>query len=168
MVLVATVAAIVLVLVVALAQFGAPNTPGNQPAQVRMVTSMPTLSQDFVGGSSRALAPAAATPFGLPGSSPATPPVLPTPIPSPSLPPGDFRIGAAVRVVGVGTSGLNVRSEPGTGSSARFLAYDDDVFVLVDGPQSVNGLEWWRIEDPDDASRYGWAARNYLMVGSPE
>lgn len=167
MVLVAAVGAIAFVLVIMLSQFSAPNTPGNQPAQVRVVTSMPTLSQDFFDTSNRSAAPVAATPIGIPGGGPATIPPLPTPAPSPSLPPGELQIGATVRVVGVGLNGLNVRSEPGTGSTARFLAYDDDEFVVVDGPQSVNNLEWWRIEDPDDASRYGWAARNYLEVAAP-
>lgn len=166
-VLVLAVAGIALLIVIMLSQFSAPNTPGNQPAQVRVVTSMPTLSQDFFDTSNRSAAPVAATPIGIPGGGAATVPALPTPIPSPSLPPGDFQIGAPVRVTGVGLNGLNVRSEPGTGSTARFLAYDDDEFVLVDGPQTVNNLEWWRIEDPDDSSRYGWAARNYLEVAAP-
>ena len=165
--LVVTVGAIAFALVIVLSQFSAPNTPGNQPALVRVVTSMPTLSQDFYDAANRSAAPAVATPIGIPGAGPAAIPPLPTPVPSPSLPPGDFQIGATVRVVGVGLSGLNVRSEPGTGSTARFLAYDDDTFVLVDGPQNVNNLEWWRIEDPDDASRYGWAVRNYLEVAAP-
>lgn len=165
-VLVLAVGAIALLLVFALAEFSAPNTPGNQPAQVRVVTSVPTLSQDFFDSSSRNVAPTSAAPINVPGGQAVVPP-LPTAAPSPSLPPGDFRIGAAVRVVGVGLNGLNVRSDPGTGSSSRFLAFDDDEFVLVDGPQSVNNLQWWRIEDPDDDDRYGWAARNYLEIVAP-
>ncbi len=166
-VLVGAVGAAACLIVFVLAQFSAPNTPGNQPAQVRVVTSMPTLSQDFFSASGRDPGPAPTNPAGIFPSTPTAAPVLPTPIPSPSLPPGEFRIGATVRVVGVGLSGLNIRMEPGTGSTARFLAYDDDEFVVVDGPQTVNGLEWWRLEDPNDSSRFGWAARNYLTVVSP-
>lgn len=165
-VLVLAVGAIALMLVLVLAQFSAPNTPGNQPAQVRVVTSMPTLSSEFLGAPARNPGPAV-TPIEIPPGGAAGPSLLPTPIPSPSLPPGDFQIGATVHVVGVGASGLNVRPEPGIGGNARFLAYDDDEFVLIEGPQTVNSLEWWRIEDPDDASRYGWAARQFLTVVSP-
>ena len=92
---------------------------------------------------------------------------LPTPIPSPTLPPGDFAIGVLVKVVGVGTSGLNIRSSPGYSGTPRFLAAEDEVFAIVDGPQTIDGLEWWRVEDPDDSQRFGWAARNYLMVIAP-
>lgn len=166
-VLVLAVGAIAFILVIILAEFSAPNTPGNQPAQVRVITSMPTLSQDFFDTSSRNIAPTAAAPINAPASGQVDIPPLPTAAPSPSLPPGDFRIGATVRVVGVGVNGLNVRSDPGTGSTARFLAFDDDEFVVVDGPQNVNNLEWWRIEDPNDDNRYGWAARNYLEVVEP-
>ena len=143
-----------------------PVVPGNQPARVQVVTSQPTLSQDFAqqpGGA--APAPGlGAGPTPIPQSFPTPTVPLPTPIPSPSLPPGDFVIGAQVRVVGVGTNGLNIRSSPGLDGTPRFLAAEDEVFVIVDGPQNVDSLEWWRVEDPDDSERFGWAARNYLEI----
>ncbi|NLX11478.1 MAG: hypothetical protein GXY36_17680 [Chloroflexi bacterium] len=158
--------------IVALAAFGVlyaaselsqAQTPGNQTPRVRVVTSQPTLSQDFApAGVSGQGAGATAIPQTMP-----TPTIqLPTPIPSPSLPPGDFGIGTEVEVTGVETSGLNIRAEPGLEGTPRFLAYDGDRFVVVDGPQSVNGLEWWRIEDPDNDNRFGWAARNYLAAAT--
>lgn len=167
-----------MIAVVGLAAFGLlyavsgltePNTPGNQPPRVQVMTAQPTLSQDFAAGNSAGVPqPNAGTyPTTIPQALPTPTVTLPTPIPSPSLPPGEFVIGAAVQVIGVETSGLNVRDTPGRDGLPRFLAYDDDTFVLVDGPQAADGFEWWRIEDPNDPTRYGWAARNYLMVTSP-
>jgi len=143
-----------------------PVVPGNQPARVQVVTSQPTLSQDFAQQPGGAAPPAGfpAGPTPIPQSFPTPTVALPTPIPSPSLPPGDFMVGVQVRVVGVGTNGLNIRSGPGLDGTPRFLAAEDEVFVIVDGPQDVDSLEWWRVEDPEDSDRYGWAARNYLEV----
>jgi hypothetical protein len=140
-----------------------PQTPGNQTPRVQVVTSQPTLSQDFAAGGASQNTYPTSIPQALP--TPTVP--LPTPVPSPSLPPGEFAIGASITVVGVGTSGLNIRDTPGLEGAPRFLAYDEETFVLVDGPQTADDLEWWRIEDPNDANRYGWAARNFLTVTSP-
>lgn len=163
---------VILVGVVGLAAFGTlylastlgqTSAPGNQTPRVQVITAPPTLSQAFADSAGAANAPQASTGgSGIPqAAAPATVP-LPTPVPSQTLPPGEFQVGTRVRVVGVGLSGLNIRSAPGLGGSQRFLAYDDDEFVLINGPEDADGLEWWRIEDPDDPERQGWAARNYL------
>ncbi len=165
LVLIGVVGIVTLGLVLALSAMMEPNIPGDQPPRVQVITAQPTLSQDFLaapaqeGGAAQPLWP---TPI-RPAQPTATLP-LPTPIPSPTLPPGDFAIGILVRVVGVGASGLNIRSSPGYSGTPRFLAAEDEVFAVVDGPQTIDGLEWWRVEDPDDPQRFGWAARNYLMV----
>jgi hypothetical protein len=151
-------------LVLAFAELSQPQTPGDQLPRVQMITSQPTLSQDFASGG----APSQPQfwPTAIPQAMPSATVPLPTPIPSPSLPPGEFNIGVNVQVVGVGTSGLNVRSAPGYLGAPLFLGADQEVFAIVGGPQSVDDLEWWKIQDPDDPARTGWAARNYLMVVS--
>jgi hypothetical protein len=141
-----------------------PQTPGDQPPRIQIITSQPTLSQDFGAGASSNQGQGDFWPTPIPQAQPTATVPLPTPVPSPSLPPGNFVIGARVMVVGVGTSGLNVRSAPGLAGTPLFLAVDDEVYALVDGPQTADGLEWWKIEDPNDPSRVGWAARNYLTV----
>jgi hypothetical protein len=146
-----------------------PNTPGDQPPRIQVVTSQPTLSQDFLaGGESVSVTqpPVNANPTSIPQALPTPTIPLPTPIPSPTLPAGEFDIGVRVQVVGVDINGLNIRSEPGYDGTPRFLAAENDEFVVVEGPQDADGLEWWRLEDPDDPQRYGWAARNYLTVVS--
>lgn len=163
LIMVGVVGTVAISLLFALSGLIEPQTPGNQTPRVRVVTSQPTLSQDFAAGG----ALQNTNPTSIPQALPTATVPLPTPVPSPSLPPGEFAIGASVTVVGVGSSGLNIRSTPGLEGSPRFLAYDEEIFMLVDGPQTADDLEWWRIEDPNDANRYGWAARNFLTVTSP-
>lgn len=166
--LVGLVGLLALGVVLVVGQLTEPNVPGNQPARIQVVTAPPTLSQDFTGvGSSQVGPQQTLWPTAIPAVQPSPTSLLPTPVPSPSLPPGQVMIGVRVSVVGVETSGLNIRSAPGYTGSPRFLAGEGDQFVVVDGPQIIDELEWWRVEDPDDANRYGWAARNYLAVVSP-
>lgn len=166
-IMVAVVGAITLVLVLTLSALAEPKTPGDQAPRVQVITPQPTLSQSFLSGAApqqtegQGLWPTPIRP-----AQPTPTMALPTPIPSPPLPPGNITIGVLVKVVGVGATGLNIRSAPGTGdtNTPRFVAQEESVFVVVEGPQTADGLEWWRLEDPDDSQRYGWAARNYLEV----
>lgn len=163
-VMVAVVGGLAFGLVLMFDEFSEPQTLGDQAPRIQVITSQPTLSQDFVdSGGSNPNQPQF-WPTAIPQFQPEATVPLPTPQPSPSLPPGDFAIGGRVSVVGVGASGLNVRSAPGYAGTPLFLAYEDDVFALVDGPQNADGLEWWKLEDPNDPSRVGWAARNYLTT----
>jgi hypothetical protein len=152
-------------LLFALSEMSQPQTPGNQPPRVQVVTSQPTLNSIFAAAPGQ---PPGATqplwPTAIPQAQPTATIPLPSPAPSATLPPGELGIGVSVQVVGVGPSGLNMRSAPGLQGTLRFLAADGDIFVITDGPQSVDDLEWWRLEDPNDPSRFGWAVRNYLMT----
>ncbi|HVO69359.1 MAG TPA: SH3 domain-containing protein, partial [Aggregatilineaceae bacterium] len=163
LVMVAVVGAAAFALMFAFTQLSEPQVPGNQPLRVQLITEQPTLSQEFAAGAAQPTF----WPTAIPQLYPSATVPLPTPIPSSTLPPGRFGIGVTVQVVGVGSSGLNMRSEPGLEGTPRFLAAEEDVFVIVDGPQTVDEVEWWRLEDPNDSSRFGWAARNYLMAVSP-
>ncbi len=165
MLLVGTVGVVAFGLMLVFSILAEPQTPGDQAPRVQMVTSQPTLSQDFAADN----APAGKSQFWptpIPQAQPSATVALPTPRPSPSLPPGQFQIGAMVQVVGVETSGLNVRSTPGLTGDALFLAAENEVFAIVGGPQTANDMEWWKIEDPDDPERTGWAARNFLTAAS--
>jgi hypothetical protein len=146
-----------------IASFEQPQIPGNQTPSVREITSQPTLSQDFASGG-QALPSYPTNPTSIPQALPSPTVALPTPAPSPSLPPGEFIVGTRIQVVGVGSDGLNVRSAPGLDGAVNFQAYDDEIFVIVDGPQNVDGREWWKLEDPEDSFRGGWAVRNFLTI----
>lgn len=168
LILVGVVAVVTLGIVLTFSALVEPQTPGDQAPRVQVITAQPTLSQDFLGAPAPdSSANPALWPTPIRPAVPTATLALPTPIPSPTLPPGDLVIGVLVKVVGVGTSGLNIRSSPGYSGTPRFLAAEDEVFAIVDGPQTIDGLEWWRVEDPDDPQRFGWAARNYLMVIAP-
>lgn len=144
-----------------------PAAPGDQVPRIQVVTSQPTLSQDFTSSSGQAAAPpGGAWPTAIPQAQPSATVPLPTPVPTQTLPPGDFAIGVTIQVVGVGEAGLNVRSAPGLDGTPLFLAGEGDFYTLVGGPQDVDGYEWWKIEDPDNPASVGWAARNFLMVAS--
>ncbi len=80
--------------------------------------------------------------------------------PTPQL----ITIGSRVVVLDVAPDQLNVRDNPGvTGTSIIFQAEELSEFVVVDGPRQADGLTWWRVEDPLNTSRAGWAASNYLV-----
>lgn len=79
--------------------------------------------------------------------------------------PRSVAVGLQVRVVDVGLQELNVREIPGVrGTVIVFRAEEGTVFNVVDGPEQSDGLTWWQIEDPFNATRTGWAAANYLEV----
>lgn len=127
--------------------------PGGSTPIVIVVTATPTAGP-----------PPTFTP--LPAIVPLASPALPTIAPTPTLPPGDFRVGAIVEVVGVGLTGLNVRSGPGLSAAVRFIAPEKARFVLKAGPQAASGVEWWELQDPNDLTRTGWASRQFLTVVS--
>lgn len=81
-------------------------------------------------------------------------PTLPAPVLSPT--PANVAVGSLVRTV----QGVNVRLEAGINNPVRFVADAGEQFRVIDGSQQVDGLIWWQIQSPNDASRVGWAAEN--------
>lgn len=95
----------------------------------------------------------------LPPTPTSTPPATPT-IPAP--PSGEIAIGGYVQITGTGGNGLRLRSAAGLEQPMRLLGAEDEIFLVLDGPQELDGYEWWYLEGPYDASRSGWAVANYL------
>lgn len=135
-------------------QLGGTAAPGGTPVVI-VITATYTIGP-----------PASTTPIPQAPTLTGTAP-LPTIVPSVTYPPGIFAIGAKVKVIGVGTSGLNVRSGPGRDATVKFQAAENEVFQLRESPQLASGDEWWFIQDPKDQNRGGWASRQYLQVLSP-
>jgi hypothetical protein len=95
--------------------------------------------------------------FALEG--PTLPPVVlsPTPI--------QITVGAAVIVDA--SDGLNIRDAAGLSTNILYRADDQTLFNVIDGPQLVDNLTWWRVQSPIDPTQGGWAAADYLRVQSP-
>ncbi|MBI4733118.1 MAG: SH3 domain-containing protein [Chloroflexi bacterium] len=111
-------------------------------------------------------ASAALTIIPAPTGTPRTlPPTLTSVPPTTTLPPtpapGEFGLGAYVRV---DTDALNLRSQPGLSFEPLFLAFDAEVFLITDGPRQADDFTWWYLTASYDAARAGWAAQDYLTV----
>ena len=102
-----------------------------------------------------------------------TPAVSATPVPTETPETGEpgsatptaasnIQIGGYVRVTGTGGYGLSLREGPGSNYARVDIANEDEIFIVVDGPQMSGGSPWWRIRDPDNEERAWWAAGNYL------
>lgn len=143
---------------------GGQSAPGGEP-RVIIVTAIPTATsdqppteaanpvtiQDSSGGSTSPLPI-----FALEG--PTLPPIILSPTPL------SVTLGSAVIV---NAEGLNVRPEPGLDNTPLFNAALGEGFNVVGGPLQAAGLTWWEIQSPDNASRRGWAAADYLDVFAP-
>jgi hypothetical protein len=142
---------------------GGTMTQAPAPTSTAM-TTLPTKDDARVDSGTPNSARGTATAVNGLGPIPTLDPVLlPTDPPLATLPPGDFTIGNTIKIIGVGMNGLNVRSQPGVGSTIKFHASEEELFILKDGPRFVSNDEWWLIEDPTNSSRVGWASRRFLQ-----
>ncbi len=73
-------------------------------------------------------------------------------------------IGVNVEVQGTGGAGLRVRQSPGLSQRVMFLANENEVFLVNDGPTEMDGYTWWYLVSPTDATRVGWGVADYLKV----
>jgi hypothetical protein len=96
--------------------------------------------------------------------------VPPTPTIDPFAPtaaPTGIALGNYVQISGTNGEGLRIRSEPGLNGNPEFLGFDSEVFIVQDGPRSVDGYTWWYLVAPYDQSRAGWAAADFLTYIPP-
>jgi hypothetical protein len=124
--------------------------------QVMIVTSefMPTLpsvlATETIPSPFNQNAPA--EPFALAGPTLA--------LPSATPPPLNIAVGQTVKVVNVGEFGLNIRSTPGLSSAPLGQVRQDQTFSIIGGPERLDDLTWWQIQDPFDTSVRGWVVEN--------
>ncbi|WP_026370867.1 SH3 domain-containing protein [Kallotenue papyrolyticum] len=97
------------------------------------------------------------------------PTVTPRPTPRPTLTPFIPTATSApvLRVDGfavvTGTDGvvLRARAKPGTESQIVTRFREGEQVRILEGPQSADGMEWWRVEA---AGQSGWAAAPFLQA----
>lgn len=82
----------------------------------------------------------------------------PTLIPTATVTPTPITIDVGVAVIVISQGGVNVRDAPGTGNGVNFVANYNDTYIIIAGPQVVDGLRWWQIRD--SRNRSGWLAEN--------
>ena len=92
-------------------------------------------------------------------NAPATPTIDPF---APSPTPTGLALGNYAQITGTNGQGLRIRAKPGLDGEFVFLGYDSEVFLVKDGPQTVDGYEWWYLVAPYDDTRAGWAASDFL------
>ncbi|MGB8253375.1 MAG: hypothetical protein WCF08_09165 [Anaerolineaceae bacterium] len=73
-------------------------------------------------------------------------------------------IGSFVQITGTGGVGLRMRLAPGTENAPQFIAMENEVFEVKDGPVFADDFNWWLLASPYDNNRQGWAAGQYLTV----
>jgi hypothetical protein len=77
---------------------------------------------------------------------------------------GDITIGVYVQISGTGNIGLRIRLSPGVSSTLQFVAMENEVFYVKDGPIVMDDITWWLLVASYDENRQGWAAGQYLTV----
>lgn len=137
---------------------GGQNAPSGEP-RIVIITAEPSSTPD----ASLATATSGVQPlpsfqgpvptFGLEGPTLAPIIISPTPL--------SITIGATVVV---NSDQLRIRPQPNLDNRELFFAVEGDQFVVIGGPERGSDLTWWQVEDPDDPSRTGWAAADYLDV----
>ena len=87
-------------------------------------------------------------------------------LPTPTSPPGapkDFTTGELVQIFGTDGEGLRMRSNPNLGADVLLLGLESEVFEVIDGPSAADGYTWWRLANPFDPSKQGWAVDQFLQ-----
>ena len=82
----------------------------------------------------------------------------PTLIPTATITPTAITIAVNATVIVISPGGVNVRGAPGTDSTVNFVANFNETYTVIGGPQVVDGLRWWQIQDA--RNRTGWLAEN--------
>lgn len=113
-------------------------------------------------------APITPVPVITPAPVPAPTPVVPNPpMLLPPTPPVDntsttLGVGAGIEA----TAYLNVRSRVGTSGPIIETVTAGTRGVIMEGPQTANGYNWWKVNFFNNTRPIGWVAQNYIKLTS--
>ena len=107
--------------------------------------------------------PRQVTPTPIPTFTPTPPPTKLPSTPTEEIPAG-IQIGSYVKIVGTDGDGLRMREEPSLNGKIIYLGLEDEIFLVVDGPEDQDGYLWWHLEAPLNKSKNGWAVSNFLLI----
>jgi hypothetical protein len=146
-----------LVIVVAACGFVAKFINDNRPALSNIAMS-PTSTFAIITPTATEFVPPTATPYAAPTDTP------------PAAPPTDvgitndpITVGAQVKIVDTGPTGLNFRKEPSRSAEKLRTLPEGNIYEVIGGPQNADGLVWWQLKDPSDGTT-GWGAADYMRV----
>ena len=150
-----------LVLVVAACAYMAKIVNDNRPA-LSNITLAPTSTFSVLAPTATDYVPPTATPYSAPTDTP-----QPTVAPAAGTSNDPISVGAKIKIVDTGPTGLNFRKTPArTGEKIRSLP-EGNIYDVVGGPQAADGLTWWQLKDPSDGIT-GWGAQDYMKVVSKQ
>jgi hypothetical protein len=118
----------------------------------------PTSTFEVIMPTATEYVPATATPYAAPTD---------TPIPATNVAPGTsndpITVGAKVKIVDTGPTGLNFRKAPARAAEKIRSLPEGNIYDVIGGPQNADGLVWWQLKDPSDGTT-GWGAGQYMRV----
>ncbi len=89
-------------------------------------------------------------------------PIPPTPANSPTPAPGQIAVSVHVQPT-TGGVGLRIHTDPLL-ESPFFSAFDSEVFLVTQGPETADGYTWWYLTAQYDSKRAGWAVQDFLKA----
>jgi hypothetical protein len=72
--------------------------------------------------------------------------------------------GLRVFIHGTDGEGLRIHQLAGQDSPTIYLANEDDLYIISDGPIITGGYVWWQIKSLSAEEIVGWAAQDFLQV----
>lgn len=128
------------------------------------ILSRPPLSAD---SESPTIIVLTAPPITSPTDTPvlATPSPIPTftPVPTPNtaVAPPEITVGFYAQVANTDGVGVAVRGGPSTSNVRLFVAPEEALVLVLDGPESADEFLWWQVRLEDGTE--GWVAGDFLI-----
>ena len=146
-----------LALVVGACYMAAKFANDNRPA-LSSITLPVTATTTVVKPTATDFVPPTATPYVAPTDTP--PPTAASAAGTSNEP---ITVGAKIKIVDTGPTGLNFRKTPARAGEKIRALNEGNIYEVVGGPTSADGIVWWQLKDPTDGQS-GWGSQDYMRV----